>query len=66
MHKALYRVYRPKNFSDVIGQEHIVRTLKNQIENIIWHIENNREVSGDTIVLNDVLKALKNIEKRLK
>ena len=25
--------------------------LKNQIENIIWHIENNREVSGDTIVL---------------
>ena len=37
--------------------------LKNQIENIIWHIENNREVSGDTIVLNDVLKALKNIEK---
>ena len=33
MHKALYRVYRPKNFSDVIGQEHIVRTLKNQIEN---------------------------------
>ena len=41
--------------------------LKNQIENIIWHIENNREVyAGDTIVLNDVLKALKNIEKRLK
>ena len=34
--------------------------------NRIWHIENNREVSGDTIVLNDVLKALKNIEKRLK
>ena len=33
MHKALYRVYRPKNFSDVIGQEHIVRTIKNQIEN---------------------------------
>lgn len=40
--------------------------LKNQIENIIWHIENNREVSGDTRVLNEVLKALKNIEKRLK
>ena len=40
--------------------------LKNQIENIIWHIENNRGISGDTIVLNDVLKALKNIEKRLK
>ena len=39
---------------------------KNQIENIIWHIENNREFSGDTRVLNDVLKALKNIEKCLK
>ncbi len=33
MHKALYRAYRPKNFEDVIDQEHIVRTLKNQIEN---------------------------------
>lgn len=32
MHKALYRVYRPKNFNDIVGQEHIVRTLKNQIE----------------------------------
>lgn len=33
MHKALYRVYRPKNFEDVVGQEHIVKTLKNQINN---------------------------------
>ena len=32
MHKALYRVYRPKSFNDIVGQEHIVRTLKNQIE----------------------------------
>lgn len=29
---ALYRKYRPKNFSDVVGQEHIVRTLANQIK----------------------------------
>lgn len=29
---ALYRKWRPKTFDDVIGQEHIVRTLKNQIE----------------------------------
>ena len=28
---ALYRKYRPYVFNDVIGQEHIVRTLKNQI-----------------------------------
>ncbi len=33
MHKALYRAYRPQNFEDVVGQEHITRTLKNQIEN---------------------------------
>ena len=33
MHKALYRAYRPQNFEDVVGQEHIIRTLKNQIEN---------------------------------
>ena len=31
MHFALYRQLRPKKFSDIIGQEHIVRTLKNQI-----------------------------------
>ncbi|MCI9110601.1 hypothetical protein [uncultured Clostridium sp.] len=35
---------------------------KTQIENIIWSIENNRQVSGDTKVLDDVLKALKNIK----
>lgn len=33
MHKALYRAYRPQTFEDVVGQEHIIRTLKNQIEN---------------------------------
>lgn len=33
MHKALYRSYRPQTFEDVVGQEHIIRTLKNQIEN---------------------------------
>lgn len=32
MHKALYREYRPVTFDDVIGQEHIIRTLKNQIK----------------------------------
>lgn len=30
---ALYRELRPKTFSDVIGQEHITTTLKNQITN---------------------------------
>ena len=32
MHKALYRVYRPQIFEDVVGQEHITKTLRNQIE----------------------------------
>ena len=29
---ALYRKFRPQTFSGVIGQEHIVRTLKNQMK----------------------------------
>lgn len=29
---ALYRKFRPSNFEDVKGQEHIVKTLKNQIK----------------------------------
>lgn len=28
---ALYRKYRPQTFDDVIGQEHIINTLRNQI-----------------------------------
>ena len=28
---SLYRKYRPQNFSDMVGQEHITRILKNQI-----------------------------------
>ena len=30
---ALYREWRPKNFDDVVGQEHITTTLKNEILN---------------------------------
>ena len=32
MYKALYRKYRPTNFTEVIGQKVIVQTLKNAIE----------------------------------
>ena len=32
-YKSLYRKYRPKTFSDVYGQEHITKILKNQIAN---------------------------------
>ncbi len=31
-YQALYRRLRPQRFEDVVGQEHIIRTLKNQIE----------------------------------
>ncbi len=30
---ALYRKYRPKNFSEVLGQDHIIDVLKNEIRN---------------------------------
>ena len=32
MAEALYRKYRPQVFEDVVGQEHIERTLKNAID----------------------------------
>lgn len=31
MYQALYRKWRPKTFSDVVGQEHITTTLKRQV-----------------------------------
>lgn len=32
-YQALYRKYRPKTFSDVVGQEHITETLKGELAN---------------------------------
>ena len=32
MSKVLYRKYRPSSFSEVVGQEHVVKTLKNAIK----------------------------------
>ncbi len=31
MYQALYRAYRPEVFDEVLGQEHIVRIIKNQL-----------------------------------
>jgi DNA polymerase-3 subunit gamma/tau len=37
-HIAFYRKYRPRNFDEVIGQENVIRTLKNAISsNRIGH-----------------------------
>ena len=33
MYQALYRKWRPRTFDDVVGQEHVTDTLKNQIIN---------------------------------
>ena len=32
-YQALYRTYRPQNFSEVAGQEHITKTLMNALKN---------------------------------
>ncbi len=32
MYQALYRKWRPKTFEDVVGQEHVTTTLKNEIK----------------------------------
>ena len=32
MYKALYRQERPERFKDVLGQEHIIKVLENQIK----------------------------------
>ena len=32
MYKALYRAYRPETFESLLGQEHIIKILKNQID----------------------------------
>ena len=32
MYTALYRTERPENFDQVLGQEHIVRILRNQVK----------------------------------
>ena len=31
MYQALYRKWRPRTFDEVVGQEHITETLKNQV-----------------------------------
>ena len=33
MYQALYRKYRPQTFDDVVGQQAVTQTLKNQLIN---------------------------------
>ena len=32
MYRAFYRKYRPSTFTDVVGQEHITKTLENAVK----------------------------------
>ncbi|MGR5994786.1 hypothetical protein ACT7C9_18220 [Bacillus cereus] len=40
-------------------------SLKKKLGNIVWHIENNRGIIGDTKVLDQVLESLKGLENEL-
>ena len=40
---ALYRKFRPTRFSEIVGQEHIKKTLKNQLMHICLMEEEEQE-----------------------
>jgi DNA polymerase-3 subunit gamma/tau len=64
-HIALYRTWRPQAFRDVVGQEHIVRTLQNSLkENRISHayLFSGPRGTGKTSVAKILAKAV-NCEK---
>ena len=58
---VLYRKYRPKTFSEIIGQEHVVQTLKNAIlSGMISHayLFHGPKGSGKTTIARLLAKAL--------
>lgn len=63
---VLYRKYRPKKFSEVVGQEHVVRTIQNALrENKISHayLFSGPRGTGKTSIARLLAKAL-NCQKR--
>src|SRR5262249_23764586 len=36
-HGSLYRIHRPRTFADVVGQEAVVRTLRNPVQRDVVH-----------------------------
>ncbi len=54
---ATYRKYRPRTFVDIIGQEHITTTLKNQIKAgqissclFVLRYSRNRQIYGKSVL----------------
>ena len=68
MPQVFYRKYRPKSFSEVIGQEHVIQTLTNALKSgVISHgyLFSGPRGSGKTTLARLFAKAL-NCQKRKK
>lgn len=60
-HIALYRTYRPQDFDSVVGQKHIVQTVKNQIKNDLLshaYVLTGPRGTGKTSIARIVAKAI--------
>ena len=60
-HLALYRTYRPQDFDSVVGQKHIVQTVKNQIKNNLLahaYVLTGPRGTGKTSIARIVAKAI--------
>lgn len=60
-HLALYRTYRPQDFESVVGQKHLVQTVRNQIKNDLLahaYVLTGPRGTGKTSIARIVAKAI--------